>query len=275
MDKQVSEPQPFEADTPKVETTGSQGQYPSSSMDAAFAKIWGRIGDLEREEVRSRSSRTSGRSKASSTLSARAALAAEAAALKAQLEFADVEAAKHAELEKNQRELQKLQKMRDLHATEARIEAIDKAEREEHATLLTEVMRETESKTSRVEDYIRSLQTPNIARGEDNKSSTRSVSPERPLADIPQSDQDTTATTPSQLPIENETASMNAHTALQGLTRTFAEQINLSRLPTPEPGVFTGDPLKFPRWKRAFEILIEQRGIPRSERLHYLQIFTY
>ena len=54
------------------------------------------------------------------------------------------------------------------------------------------------------------------------------------------------------------------------LTRSFAEQVSLSRLPVPEPTIFNGDPLKFPGWS-SFDTLIDQKGIPSNERIHYLK----
>ena len=45
---------------------------------------------------------------------------------------------------------------------------------------------------------------------------------------------------------------------------------NQSRLPLPEPDVFSGDPLKYPVWAKAFEMLIESRAINSAEKLHYL-----
>ena len=43
-----------------------------------------------------------------------------------------------------------------------------------------------------------------------------------------------------------------------------------NRLPLPEPGVFSGDPLKYTMWIKAFETLIESRTIRPRERLHFL-----
>jgi hypothetical protein len=45
---------------------------------------------------------------------------------------------------------------------------------------------------------------------------------------------------------------------------------NLNRLPLPEPGTFSGDPLQFPIWLKAFETLIESRTKNSAERLHFL-----
>ena len=45
----------------------------------------------------------------------------------------------------------------------------------------------------------------------------------------------------------------------------------LCRLPTPEPGIFNGDPLKYPSWRAAFDMLIIQTGVPYNGRIYYLQ----
>lgn len=51
----------------------------------------------------------------------------------------------------------------------------------------------------------------------------------------------------------------------------LAALINLGRMPPPEPGTFSGDPLMFPQWRAAFNTLVVQRGIPPSERIYYLK----
>ncbi len=48
------------------------------------------------------------------------------------------------------------------------------------------------------------------------------------------------------------------------------EMQNRSRLPLPEPGVFSGDPLQYPVWAKAFETLIESHATNSAERLHFL-----
>ena len=54
---------------------------------------------------------------------------------------------------------------------------------------------------------------------------------------------------------------------LQTISRLLEIQ---NRLPLPEPGIFTGDPLKYPVWVKAFETLIESRAIHFAEKLHFL-----
>ena len=42
------------------------------------------------------------------------------------------------------------------------------------------------------------------------------------------------------------------------------------RLPLPEPGIFSENPLQYPTWVKAFETLIEGKAISPTERLHFL-----
>ena len=55
------------------------------------------------------------------------------------------------------------------------------------------------------------------------------------------------------------------------IAKMFADSINISRLPIPEPAIFTGDPLKFFSWMSSFSILIESKGVPAIEKIHYLK----
>ncbi len=48
----------------------------------------------------------------------------------------------------------------------------------------------------------------------------------------------------------------------------------LSRLPAPEPSVFTGEPLKFLEWKTSFKALIERRCTNPADKLFYLQKYV-
>ena len=54
------------------------------------------------------------------------------------------------------------------------------------------------------------------------------------------------------------------------VAKLLAETQSQSRLPIPEPDVFSGDFLQYPVWLKAFETLIEARAVKPSERLHYL-----
>ena len=51
----------------------------------------------------------------------------------------------------------------------------------------------------------------------------------------------------------------------------LTEQLYISRIPVPEPPVFSGSPLEYAAGKSAFEILIENKRIPPTEKIHYLK----
>ncbi|KAJ8035280.1 hypothetical protein HOLleu_22452 [Holothuria leucospilota] len=66
-------------------------------------------------------------------------------------------------------------------------------------------------------------------------------------------------------------ASENSATQEDNFAKLLAKQVSLSRLPIPEPGVFQGDPLKYPAWKSAIDLLLENKGVPSNERFHFLR----
>ena len=55
------------------------------------------------------------------------------------------------------------------------------------------------------------------------------------------------------------------------LFKLLADQMNLGRLPAPEPNIFSGDPLQHPMWNAASEILIAKKSVPPEERIYYLK----
>ncbi|CAI5660104.1 unnamed protein product [Oreochromis niloticus] len=55
------------------------------------------------------------------------------------------------------------------------------------------------------------------------------------------------------------------------LVQSLQESLALTRLPTPEPSVFSGDPLKFTEWSISFKALIERRCSDPADRLFCLQ----
>lgn len=69
----------------------------------------------------------------------------------------------------------------------------------------------------------------------------------------------------------NVSQNNSAEQGLLELAKSLAEQVNLSRLPPPEPNVFSGDPIQYPAWKAAFNTLIDKRNIPPGERIYYLK----
>jgi hypothetical protein len=71
-----------------------------------------------------------------------------------------------------------------------------------------------------------------------------------------------------QAPV-NPTTTSESTTMLQTIAKLLETQ-NQNRLPLIAPGIFNGDPLKYPIWLRSFETLVESRAINPAERLHFL-----
>ena len=89
---------------------------------------------------------------------------------------------------------------------------------------------------------------------------------------VPSSNGNTPVSSSASTSIQNvPQSSVSVEQGLLDLAKSLADQITVSRLPPPEPSVFSGDPLSYPSWRSAFQILIEQKKIPVSERLHYLK----
>ena len=63
----------------------------------------------------------------------------------------------------------------------------------------------------------------------------------------------------------------NTDNGFAAFAKVLVDQVSLNRLPPPEPSLFSGDPLQYSGWKAAFHTLIEQRNIPKTERIHYLK----
>ncbi|XP_064632518.1 uncharacterized protein LOC135490878 [Lineus longissimus] len=101
-------------------------------------------------------------------------------------------------------------------------------------------------------------------------------SPHQSQSQRPPSDENATTQNPwctCKLLISSNSSprALDASQQLVACMTTLVDQLNLSRLPPPEPGTFSGDPLAFPSWKGAFETLIESKRIPATERLHYMR----
>ncbi|XP_054865646.1 uncharacterized protein LOC129348710 [Amphiprion ocellaris] len=58
------------------------------------------------------------------------------------------------------------------------------------------------------------------------------------------------------------------------LVKLLASALSDSRIPVPEPAVFSGDPLRYSDWKLSFQTLIEQKNIPDNEKIFYLRRYV-
>ncbi|XP_035985253.1 uncharacterized protein LOC118558808 [Fundulus heteroclitus] len=55
------------------------------------------------------------------------------------------------------------------------------------------------------------------------------------------------------------------------LAEAITSSLSMSRLPVPEPTVFSGDPLRFTDWKMSFMTLIDRKPLPASAKMFYLR----
>ncbi|CAC5416723.1 unnamed protein product [Mytilus coruscus] len=58
------------------------------------------------------------------------------------------------------------------------------------------------------------------------------------------------------------------------LAKALAESVNLNRLPVQKPNIFNGDPLQYMEWKTSFEMLIDRKGVPTTEKIFYLKKYV-
>ena len=54
----------------------------------------------------------------------------------------------------------------------------------------------------------------------------------------------------------------------------ITDSISLSRLPVPEPTVFSGEPIQYPDCKSCFHALIDRKALPSSNKMYYLKHYV-
>jgi hypothetical protein len=228
--------------------------------------------ECEMNEGGSKLSRRSGKSKRSgrsnmSSDSRRADAAADAAVMKTKMVYFDVESRARIELER-------IQVAKELNMAEAKLRAYV----EEGHNDLFDPEQLPSRKSDYVEEYCRS-QSQNIYPAETgiNANIPHAVTNiESVIDDALDAGQNVKANVfvPAQNPpvnINTDASREQQQECFVNFAKSVADQISLGRIPPPEPGVFTGDPIAYPGWKCAFETLIEQRGIPAPEQIYYLK----
>ncbi|KAJ8026235.1 hypothetical protein HOLleu_34028 [Holothuria leucospilota] len=232
----------------------------------------------------SRSSKSHLSKSSKSSISIKVDAEIKAASLEAKLKYIEVKAKYKTELERIKFEI-----------AQAKLGAVEKVERQSLTNLGSEVSGESVRFT---EDYIRAYRksSPQISEVGHDHSGNSSVhqtpvpvtsavpTSDVPVTNIPNSktqvDNSSVPQTPvpvtsavptSDVPVTNIPASK---TQVDNFAKVLAEQITLNRLPVPEPSVFDGDPLKYPGWKCAIDSLLENKGIPQSEKIHYLKRYV-
>ncbi|KAE8629989.1 hypothetical protein XENTR_v10000654 [Xenopus tropicalis] len=187
--------------------------------------------------VASSSKHSSHLSKCTSTSAKRVEASAQLAAIRAEIEMEAV-------IEAQRQQLKKLKNQRDIEVIEAKLKVYAEEEIKENGDRSRAVLPEGTDPC------------PSILTEEDRKKS-KSVYSER------------TDPCPS-IPTSHHSDRGNVAAIAQAIHETMV----LTRLPTPEPTVFSGDPLKFIEWSTSFEALIARRCSNPADKLFYLQKYV-
>ena len=240
-------------------------------------RIATRIGHIQAETQSSKGRSSHGRvprtshasRKSNASLSSNMAdAAADAAALTEKLKFLEIEESQQIEIEQRQLELEmkkraieKTHTLRDLKMAEARITAISKVEATGSWQSDDPVdLQLPDGKDEMMKDFI----------------SSQALNPQcQSFIPINQAARDPTHDAPYSPSVHNVPPTQGliapANNANNRATIQPLDQLLMSRLPPPEPSVFSGDPLEYPSWKSAFHTLIESRAILPGERIYYLK----
>ena len=58
------------------------------------------------------------------------------------------------------------------------------------------------------------------------------------------------------------------------IVTAIADSFSMSRLPAPEPTIFSGEPILYPDWKSSFHALIHRKNLPSSDKMYYLKRYV-
>ena len=263
-------------------------QYRFELLEQEIKMMQNKVGEAIKDIESERSSvisRRSGSSKHSrcSNISRQSELAAEAAALQMKLKYAEIEAAQNQEAERLRAERERTRLKRDLDIAEAKLAAIKQIEHTESSNLCPNsnefVPREQTTQGSLVEvndsvnnersksDHRLSDRSERVS-GREDSYEPRDVLIQKPVVSGTYS---SSSDKPEILPTPALGSGVSESNPMVQLAQILTSQVGLSRLPPPEPSLFTGDPLQYAEWRAAFEALITQRGIPVQERFYYLK----
>ena len=191
-------------------------------------------------------------------------LEVEAAQLKAKQEAENAE--RQRVLEAKRRELDRLETIKKLKAAEARQQVYDQSIRSCPAT-------KGDGSDEEINDL---LHRGSVKKEEEVKPQTINVPLHRVSVKKEEVKPQTSplrhhSTPPAVAQARQENKYEDDTTAL---VKALAEAISASRIPLPEPTVFSGDPLRFNDWKVSFQTLVDRKNIPAEEKIYYLRKYV-
>ena len=78
-------------------------------------------------------------------------------------------------------------------------------------------------------------------------------------------------THPAQVQPQVSSANVDAITSI---ITVIADSFSMSRLPAPEPTIFSGEPILYPDWQLSFHALIHRKNLPSSDKMYYLKQYV-
>jgi hypothetical protein len=217
-------------------------------------------------------------SSSSSTSSKKRIAAADAAALRVKLESLREENKKQRELEDMESKLLRMKRQLDeerleseLNAEQARLKVLeqddDEIDRDVLSLQTVDCVGENESHNDRKSDVHAWLNQCDFAGSRVNVHAQQFVPRKQNTVDCKQNTGECRCTSETS----KQSSISSGSSTHEQLVDALAKAITASRLPVLEPSVFTGDPMMYSDWLFSFTSLIENRGIPASERIHYLK----
>jgi hypothetical protein len=256
-------------------------------------------GDID--EGSSRGSKQSKHSTSShiSNVSRRMEAEVDRATLRAKLKNMDLEEVKRLELEQKKSEYTRAKAITELSMAEAKLEVIVKGEEYEREGIAANFPPSGNEMTG-TENVVRYLQSqsvpptvdPATAEGQTTvqaelSNAIHSPSQKSPIQttfvpkvtvvqkESPPGLPDQSRLDPHasafQLKVEPPVPNANINSEAATFARVIADSLDLSRLPVPEPTIFTGDPMHYIDWKLSYQTLIDRRNIPLGDKIFYLK----
>ncbi|XP_061887367.1 uncharacterized protein LOC133638596 [Entelurus aequoreus] len=176
-------------------------------------------------------------------------------------------------MEEQRRKIDRLEEVKKMNAAKARVKVYDEVESTaESRSLLHSIKAASETQAIPITPStpFQAINTTQVFHATSHAFAPHSQ--KTPIIQAKATSQTLKASSPPFIPqatqVQTVVTQPQANSDLVGI---LAEAISANRLPTPEPALFTGDPLKFKDWQLSFETLIERKNIPKNEKLYYLR----
>ena len=77
-----------------------------------------------------------------------------------------------------------------------------------------------------------------------------------------------------QRPSDFQDSTPRVDSTAAAIVTAITDSFSMSRLPVPEPTIFSGEPIQYPDWKSSFRALIDRKNLPSSEKMYYLKRYV-